>query len=111
MFMHNKHRSCHIDNRNALGNADNQWNACAGGFHNGIGCTCGRDKDTRCVSTCGSSRLSDSIEDWYPFDGCTTLTRGDSPDQCSTSRFHVARMILSLAPGYTLHDDPRRIVK
>src|SRR5258708_1183769 len=104
VLMYNQDSACHIDDRNPLADADDQLDARAGGFHNGIGSAGAGHKNTGCVgSRCGSG-LGNCIENGQTFNGFSTLAGSDAANYICTGCFHIASMKLSLAPGNALHN-------
>src|SRR6266568_3784301 len=103
MFSYNKHSTRHVDDRNSLGDTNNEFNACAGSFHNGIGSTWRGNENATRVRIGSRFCLRDGIKNWDAFDGSAPLARSDTTDNMSSRGFHIARMKLTFAPGNTLY--------
>src|SRR5579875_447819 len=104
MFAHEQHGTCHVDDGDTLGDTDNQFNARAGGFHDCVGGTGGRDEDATRIGICSGFGLRDGIEDRHAFDSLLALARGDAANDVGARRFHVACVIEALASGNALYD-------
>src|SRR6266702_2521499 len=111
MFTYNYYSARHVYHRNPLADTDDQLNTCAGSFHNGIGGARTGHKDTGRVGARGCFRFPDGIKDRQVFHHHTTLPRRDSADQVRAGGLHIAGVKLPLAPGDSLHNDPRLIIK
>jgi hypothetical protein len=104
MFVDNQDSTRHIDDRNPLADADDQLNACAGSFHDGVGGTGTRDKNAGSVGTCSGPGFSYRIENRQVFNDFSTLAGSDATNYIGSGSHHVACVVLSFAPSYTLYN-------
>ena len=97
----------HVKRRNPFCDADNQFNLCIGGFHDGVRCVRWRYEDQRAIGASSIHRFLDAVEDRPAFMCGSSLARGHAADDlCSVLRAGFG-VECALAPSEALYNHSR----
>ena len=100
----------HIQRRNALGDADDQFHLSIGGFHDRVGGKWRRHEDHRRIRPSLVDRFLHSVEDRPAFVSGAALAGSHSADDLGSVLRTGLRVECAFPPGQPLHDDSRRFI-
>src|SRR5580692_297891 len=103
-------RAYHIERRNALGNANDQFQLSIGGFHNRISRKWRRNENDRCIGASLADRFLDGVEDGPAFVSDATLAGSDSANDLGSVLRAGFRVKCAFPSSQSLYDDSSRFI-
>jgi hypothetical protein len=100
----------HVERRNSFGDADDEFHASIGSFHDGVGGKCGSNKDHRRVATGFVAGFGDGVKNRQAFVHGSTFSWRDSTHNVGSVCPALQSVKSALATRDALHDQPRVLV-